>query len=649
MKLALTLLLFLNIKAYAGECGVKHLEAKKASFSQSIALGELKSSAARLESDIYNKGLRVEVEKEIFNLSKRYLEAKSISYKVLDGKNILIQPTEVSEIGRFAQKIKNEHGQQVRLIFSPSLLLNDFHSISAHKNPILAKDFYISTLELIEDSVSQNLKNQFKEYGHWRKSRLSALSEEQKKIANYYRLHFSLHNKFVNLSNKEKLYTEFFDLIESFIKAKNIDYKKVNNQLIIPSKIVGEHDSVIDPKVMLDNHHNYYKWSAALYKRSMDEGRVFHTLEAILQEDFPLRTTLNVTENFNQTKYLLHKQAALEHAARRAEFPEIEFGSVYSQSYLDRIESGKEFIYQNFFSYMNKGMTINASLSEPMVMNVDLFKAASLYKENPGLRRNELSLDGGITSLVSKSANPLDEKNIYPMFSSLIYKFPGNTYHLNYNDKNLFLIDFARESSFLRENEKLHDLRETYYESYLDFLSKSYKKRIGVSDEDFSELKKITNEAKGRSCLFLNLKKSQSGASAKSIADGAIAVISHNKSEKLPLEVMNNMKLPRDLDEHGNELPIIEIGRHARSVKSDELLNIVKFIATYNHKQVPRPSKIYIQADKVRGRLFSRYGFKPLDQFNKLDVSYRGEENYQVLAVDYYEFLSKQALMDRMN
>ncbi len=124
------------------------------------------------------------------------------------------------------------------------------------------------------------------------------------------------------------------------------------------------------------------------------------------------------------------------------------------------------------------------------------------------------------------------------------------------------------------------------------------------------------------------------------IIAGAIAVTSQSDSELLTMEVYNSIKIQR---RHPDEV-LIEIGRY-KSDLPEITPKLVQEIAAAIHGSIPgnRPSRVLIEADEARARVFSRYGFKKIIERSS---TYDQRKEY-ILEVDTEEFLRKAIESDK--
>ncbi len=235
----------------------------------------------------------------------------------------------------------------------------------------------------------------------------------------------------------------------------------------------------------------------------------------------------------------------------------------------------------------------------------------------------------------------------------------------------------------------LHDkthLPRVLRDSFFDYLKKLqfiYEDRLGLSSVKFAELQRISLKCSKRSRLHLVTESMLYGKSENpnftpqfffprkfsdqidfyqnkinytedyflrdktidesfKITSGAISVRSDSIDEKLPLEMLHGITVPRPNKSNPLERQAIaEIGRF-HSSSFEETINLVKIAAfelSRGAKRLHDVTKIYIEVDEVRRRLFQKYGFEEYLVLKGNDY-YRNNKSY-IMQVEMETFLKK--------
>lgn len=222
------------------------------------------------------------------------------------------------------------------------------------------------------------------------------------------------------------------------------------------------------------------------------------------------------------------------------------------------------------------------------------------------------------------------------------------------------------------------------YDDYLNFLEKIYHEKLGISKNQFSTLREISKSLEGRTTLHFNTttklfeetqnpnftpqnyfpvifgdkpeflhnnmhyadnyfyKKRVIGEQFE-FTGGVVSVVSSSADELLPMEILHGIELPRYISENGSSLQIAEIGRMSSTISSEESLKLVKLAAVNLsrgwYENLHKVTKIYIEVDEVRRRLFKKYGFK--DFYTNENLGYYKSGTDYVLEADVNDFLLK--------
>lgn len=237
----------------------------------------------------------------------------------------------------------------------------------------------------------------------------------------------------------------------------------------------------------------------------------------------------------------------------------------------------------------------------------------------------------------------------------------------------------------LKNISKASDVPNIFSNSYNDYmvhLEDIYFTRMGIGPDQFLKLKTISNKVKGRSQmhfftetqLFENtynpnftpqnlfpkihsdkptylldkmnyaddyfIKNSTVEEKFKFKA-GAISVKSSNPNELLPMELLHNIKIPRPFYDNGRYSGIAEVGRFSAVNSPEESLNLVKMAAlelTRGGESLHSISKIYIEVDQVRKRLFKKFGFKEFKELSGTEYYTSGTD--YIMVADMKDFLN---------
>lgn len=280
------------------------------------------------------------------------------------------------------------------------------------------------------------------------------------------------------------------------------------------------------------------------------------------------------------------------------------------------------------------------------------------------------------------------------VFDSSFRLYLGQIFRLGADERKLgTLFQVHNKGSYITVNLKRlkdkslrGDLPKVYknvYDDYLSHLKKVYSDRMGINGEQFLRLKNISDQVKNRSQVhfftstqifektynpnftpraffpkvsrdnpkyiknkmnysedyFITDKRIENNFNFKA---GAISVRSNSPEDLLPMEILHNIKIPRPFYDSGNYAGIAEVGRFSVVNSLEESLRLVKMAAfelTRGHKRVHNISKIYIEVDRVRKRLFQKYGFK--EHMNIGQSNYYQSGTDFIMVVDIQDFLRK--------
>jgi hypothetical protein len=197
--------------------------------------------------------------------------------------------------------------------------------------------------------------------------------------------------------------------------------------------------------------------------------------------------------------------------------------------------------------------------------------------------------------------------------------------------------------SLMQKGDQIPAALRNLPDDYLNFIMGHYQERLKINVNQVKELKSLSESMKDRSHFLIFshdewVKKTGNQSytplwrieelKSFDIYGGAVSVVSGNKSEKLPLEVLNGVVLERS----GEEV-IAEIGRLGFAQSEEKTIHVAQTLALYLKAQ--GVTKIYLEADRARTVLFRRFGFKIHSKIsNQVDFYESGEANILVASVD---------------
>ena len=244
-------------------------------------------------------------------------------------------------------------------------------------------------------------------------------------------------------------------------------------------------------------------------------------------------------------------------------------------------------------------------------------------------------------------------------------------------DNNQLLINLNLDL-VAKQAEELPPLYAKAFDRYLNYLEGVYKDRLKIDKDKFDRLREISNSLKNRSEMFFSANnsivdytptgndsgelfshrvnaankvsyKGPEGHQTKisstplplkfAYRGGMIVVRSHSPAEKLPLEILHDINLPRMKNPSGGYYISVEMGRASGSSTGPSLLEYLKMAAVKIKRQYNMEVKqIYIEVDATRRRLLSRYGFKDVKTKIKDSGYYKSKTDF-VMVADIDQFI----------
>ncbi|MCB9093275.1 MAG: hypothetical protein H6621_01285 [Halobacteriovoraceae bacterium] len=571
--------------------------------SLSDTLQQLKEFAKKIEINFSDKNLISEIEGELFQTIKNQLEDNNTIFKEISENNLLIVPSEKgTKLNQLAYQLQmNVPG--AKLIYSPHLLLNDFNPIEAGKSPDLIKDFYLTSLEAVSDNLSESLISQIESYDKYHLNKLNQISDSQEKLKIAQMFHDILpyHRKNKNLSAEEirDLTEDFLSQIANILRKNNQSFENTGEIIIIKPYASDVPETVIDPQIIFYDYTQKNKWVSKLFSRSIEENKIYFTLEDILTDDFGQGRLYIESYSFAQSQYLLSKINIKKAKEMNELMPELNFKPYSnSQSIVDKFESPVTKIIDKLYDFLGQAkFKLAISSDEPMIKRLNFSEAKNLSLAKKIKTLIETTSTNEIREFKFANTQKYNFQQAYNIFVSFLVMLGDYPlYKAQINETIIKLFNFEMLMNFQTLNPKAE------LEKYLDFLEPIYHEVMGVTNERFQELREISISMIERSQLFTKARDNK-------IIAGAIGVLSHKAQEKLQIEELYKIKLPR-IQIDGKDLPLLEVGRYGKQHGEYEFFNIFKTIVFSYMNKKPRPSHIYIGVDVNRAKIFTRYGFK---------------------------------------
>lgn len=413
---------------------------------------------------------------------------------------------------------------------------------------------------------------------------------------------------------------------------------------LAPVEVKADHlDDILYARENLDSQQISIKHSVDEYWRKVDLNEELSESELGFQfiKDSMLKTDIAAYQNELARLYILGKESGHipEHTLKK--------------------------IYQDLFKYEEINKVFRGESAKlPLSFLMSLPESVSLpkYYNAASARYSPIRVEeaNGKSSLLYDASRMLEKdkgnfENLFASFVDHLYYDPMVGAYSKSYVKNFTYIDDDRvqygfhafNPRVVKTHIKEHGPKSVpmqYKNLARDirlFVANEYKKRMGISQEDLDKLVRISEEAEDRTVSLVSAKEGYAEITYERHKnsddlilmeifeekdfdrfniDGAInAVYSRGAHEKLPLESFTGFKVPRLKDDE----VLLEIGRLAVAGEVVGSEMFFRGIAALS-RNVDNVSRVIIEADAARARMFKKFGFSPIHKRK----NFEGKDEY---------------------
>lgn len=175
---------------------------------------------------------------------------------------------------------------------------------------------------------------------------------------------------------------------------------------------------------------------------------------------------------------------------------------------------------------------------------------------------------------------------------------------------------------------------------YMEFLSKIYKSKLGLHDENMSKLMEITMDFMDRTTVAY--KDTISEDQRRSTEMGILTVESRSVKESLPAEILHDINI-REYMKVPENTGLAELGRFGKNEEYvDNSTDMIKMMVSSISAR-PNIKYVVIEVDQVRRRLWKPLGFEDIPMPEHLK---KGE--YYKSGTDFLMFVPVDVLVSKL-
>ncbi|MFZ4715877.1 MAG: hypothetical protein ACOYL6_19295 [Bacteriovoracaceae bacterium] len=568
-----------------------------------------------------NLDSRNKIAQELMDKSKLHLQSIGVEFEEsLNQKYIIIIPNKNSHyLNELAYRLNEKSSKKLNLIYHPYNLLNDSNEIFNQIHFYNSRSILLSHKDILGELNSHILNEQIKLIDHVSNFKNNGDHQLIKK-------HFDPFEDSGHWSNEKKTSVSevFITAAKNKLTRSNIEFTVEGHGL----KLTLNGNSAIE-NTLKEYKKNYPEIKKIIY----DPKTLISANNNFEKSDYYLNS---FTEE--NTLYLGHNEIL---DLKIGKFSSYQINKNFIE--MDQEDKSFQVLIAKIEKYRKRksSTVILINNEEPIVSNYNgnpLLKM--LYQNNEDIFGNKVEeiFDNPYFDRILINQNVNVNTN-EALFDQLLMSFKagfrkntiGNVLQF---DKGISFINLNLASISKKTN--LPNSIKNILDDYLKYLEQIYYEKIGISANDFQKLRYISEKLEKQSLIYLLAENkfddiSKFPTKSLNLKGGMIIVKSENLNEKLPMELLHNINLPR---ENGG---IAEIGRMGSSFK-DITLEFAK-LAAIELKRSGKIKYIYVEADRARKILFERFGFKELEMPLKKESLYESGTDY-ILRANIDEFLS---------